>query len=107
MSEELKDNLTSGATWGRLLYMILFALVFNIAELVLGLVAIVQFLFRLITGAPDERLRQFGVSLGAYLRQIVLFQTFASEDRPFPFAPWPEADDFAGHGQVASLPRAD
>jgi hypothetical protein len=46
----------------------------------------------LITANTSERLRAFGASLGEYLRQIVRFITYNSEDMPFPFADWPEPD---------------
>jgi hypothetical protein len=101
VSEDLKQNLTASGTWQRLLYMILFAVVFNIVEVVLGLVALVQFAFKLVTGEADDRLRSFGVSLGIYVRQVVRFQTFVSDEPPFPFAPWPENDEFdAPSGRV-------
>ena len=32
-----------------------------------------------------------GQHLGAYIRDIILFLTFATEDKPYPFGPWPGA----------------
>jgi hypothetical protein len=43
-------------------------------------------------GGSNARLRQFGRSLGRYLAQIASFETFASEELPFPFAEWPAGD---------------
>jgi hypothetical protein len=90
MERSLRENITDGRTWLRGLIMVLFVIVWNVAELVLMLVALIQFGFRLFTGVANPRLESFGQGLGTYLYQIVLFLTFKSEDRPFPFAPWPD-----------------
>ena len=55
MNEALKANLTSGRTWKRLVYMILFAVVFNVAELVIAFVVVLQFAFKLFTGEANEQ----------------------------------------------------
>ena len=91
MNETLKSNLTSGRTWRRLVNMILFIVVFNLAELVIAFVVAVQFAFKLFTGEVNERLAEFGDGLAEYFRQMIAFLTFRSEDKPFPFAPWPHA----------------
>jgi hypothetical protein len=36
-------------------------------------------------------LKDFGKSLGIYLKQIAEFLSYASEEKPFPFSDWPEA----------------
>jgi hypothetical protein len=46
----------------------------------------------LITANTSEQLRAFGASLGEFLRQIVRFMTYNSDDMPFPFADWPKPD---------------
>ncbi|MCH8214861.1 MAG: DUF4389 domain-containing protein, partial [Proteobacteria bacterium] len=50
MEQETKDNLTNRNTWMRVVYMILFAVIFNIVEFVIAVVAVVQFLSTLFTG---------------------------------------------------------
>ena len=94
MSEDVRtnieDNLKSRSTWIRLLYMIFFAFALWIASLVMGAVVVVQFLFALITGNPNEQLAKFGHGLAMYCYSILLFLTFNSEDRPFPFSDWPD-----------------
>jgi hypothetical protein len=76
----------------RLLQMILLAIAFQIAITVLGAVALVQLVLAAFAGGSNARLRQFGRSLGRYLAQIASFETFASEELPFPFAEWPVGD---------------
>jgi len=90
MNEELKSSITKGETWMRLVYMLLFAIVLNLAELVVAVIAVVQFVSRLVSGQINQQLAEFGEGLAAYFRQIIGFLTFHSEDKPFPFAPWPE-----------------
>ena len=91
MNETLKSNLANRQTWMRLVYMVLFAIVFNVAELVVVFVVVVQFVIKLLTGEVNPRLAEFGDGLAAYFRQMIAFLTFRAEDKPFPFAPWPQA----------------
>lgn len=92
MDPELKENLRKRQTWLRGLYMVLFILAFHVAEFVLGAVVLLQFLFTLFTGNTNLRLLQFGQNLSEYVYQILRFLTFNTEDMPFPFSDWPQAD---------------
>ena len=92
MEPELRSNLRNTSTWKRLIFMVLFGVVFQLAELLLAAVAVVQFLFRLITGSANDRLAVFGAGLAEYLRRVVAYLTFAGDTRPFPFDDWPEAE---------------
>lgn len=89
MSEQVRQSVMSGNTWIRGLYMILFAVIYQLAELVLVFVCFLQFLFKLLTGELNEPLLDFGDDVTAYIQQILQFETFNSEYRPFPFNPWP------------------
>lgn len=87
----IRPNLTSKATWLRLVFIVLFAIVYGIVELVLTAVVVIQFLFTLLTGAPNERLRELGQSLARYVYQIIRFLTYNTELRPFPIdLDWPD-----------------
>jgi hypothetical protein len=91
MNEDLKHNLTRRSSWVRILYMLLFAIVFSVGEFVFSAVVLVQLGFVLVTSRPNARLLEFGGSLSAFLYQIFLFLSFNSEALPFPFSPWPPA----------------
>lgn len=78
--------------WVRGLFMLLLGFAFQVCGTVLCIVTIVQFVLVLVNHTPNVRLIAFGRSMGSYLRQIVKFQTFATEEIPFPFSEWP-ADD--------------
>ncbi len=100
MGQNLKTNVTRGAIWLRGLFMLLFAVFFNIAEIILGATVVFQFLNVLVTAKPMPRLVDFGESLGRYIYQIVRYLTFDTDDRPYPFADWPGAAPAA-----AALPK--
>ncbi|MEE4148668.1 DUF4389 domain-containing protein [Pseudomonas viridiflava] len=73
----------------RILWMLLFVIVWQVAEVVLAGVVIVQLGHRLIYGAPSGSLMNFGDSLSQFLAQIGRFGTFHSDQKPWPFADWP------------------
>lgn len=78
--------------WVRALLMLLMCVAFQIAVWVLVAVAVLQLGFALFTDQPNPRLQAFGRSVGRYLGQIAAFESFATEDLPFPFSDWPPAD---------------
>ncbi|WP_025917932.1 DUF4389 domain-containing protein [Herminiimonas sp. CN] len=78
--------------WIRGAFMLLMALIYQLAGTLLFVVAGLQFIFALINEAPNARLLAFGRGLGRYLRQIAGFLTFASDELPFPFADWPSGN---------------
>ena len=88
MDQNLQQNLTRRSTWIRILYMLLFFFIYNLAEMVVFGVAVIQAGITLITGEPNRQLLIFGRGLSQYVFQIVQFFTFASEELPFPFGPW-------------------
>lgn len=75
--------------WIRGLFMLLMALAFHVFGTVVCFVTVIQFLIMLLNGTPNARLVSFGRSMGRYLKQIVDFLTFATEELPFPFNDWP------------------
>jgi hypothetical protein len=79
--------------WFRLPYLVLFAIVFEIAKWLVALVTVVQFVLRVTIGHSNERLRHFGDGLAAYLRDVVAYLTYASDAIPYPFGPWPKGED--------------
>ncbi len=89
MDPTTRDRLTARAIWVRFLYMALFIVAFQVGAGVAALIMVVQFALTLITGSSNAELRDLGSRLGRYLAEIVSFQTFASDARPYPFQPWP------------------
>lgn len=95
-TEELKENLKSRNTWIRLLYMVLFALIYSVAEVVITAVVLFQFLHSLVTGRSNANARRFGESLSTFVYQILRFLTYNTEELPFPFAEWPQTGPAGG-----------
>ena len=93
MSNDLKQNLTRAGTWIRVLYVILFAAIYTVAEIVLVAVVVVQFGFVLISGKRNPNLLQFGARLSRYMYDVLRYFAFSSDAKPFPFDDWPAADD--------------
>ena len=78
--------------WMRGLFMLLMAFAFHVCVTVLCIVAVIQFVIMLLDDTPNIRLVSFGRSMGNYLRQIVNFLTFATQEIPFPFSEWPAGE---------------
>jgi len=77
--------------WIRGLFMLLFGVIAHIAELVIGLVMLVQFILKASTDKTNINLLVFGDQLSKYIFEIIQFQTFNSEEKPFPFNSWPKS----------------
>ena len=88
---EISENVKSEKQWLRGLYMLLFVIISEMTKVVIVTVAIIQFLFAILTGKGNSNLTQFGNSMAQFIQQIVNFLTYHTEDKPFPFAQWPEA----------------
>ena len=95
-------SLTNVDTWIRLAYMVLFALLVMAARLLVSLVVIVQFALVLIFGRDNENLRNLGQGLGKWVYQAIMFLTFNSNDKPFPFDEWPVLDPSEGYSVAAT-----
>lgn len=92
MTQELeKEQHDSSDLLIRGLYMLLFVVLYSITELVVAAVVIIQFLIHLLLKETNKQLLDFGHSLGRYIYQILLFQTFNTEEKPFPFNDWPHS----------------
>ena len=92
MDDQLKSNLLSGKHWLRLIFMILFGVILYVAFAVVWAVVALQFLFALITGNDNVKLRHFGDAISQFIFQILQFLTYGSEKKPFPFSEWPASN---------------
>ncbi|MCP5162013.1 MAG: DUF4389 domain-containing protein [Hahellaceae bacterium] len=87
-STQTTDRLES---FMRLLYMVLFYIVYKVLDIVILLVAVVQLVTCFFSGAPNAQLQQFGGSLSSYVQQIVSFLTYDNAHKPYPFSEWPQS----------------
>jgi hypothetical protein len=73
----------------RLVFMVVFGLLLQVAIMVLWPVVVLQFALAIITGSDNEQLRGFAKSLGIFVHQTLDFLTYNSDEKPFPFKDWP------------------
>jgi hypothetical protein len=92
MRNKIQENVKQKSTWIRGLYMILFAMFYSIAEIVLFVSVIVQFCFKLFTGETNPQLLKLGQSIATYIYQIIQFLTFKSEYHVYPLGAWPKGE---------------
>ncbi|MDX1486673.1 MAG: DUF4389 domain-containing protein, partial [Acidiferrobacterales bacterium] len=78
----------------------------NVAEIVLLAVVVLQFLLTLFTGKTNQRLLSFGEALSTFFYQIFRFLTYNTEDKPFPFGPWPGVDEPHTPDKAPDVPAA-
>ena len=96
MSDNVKKSLLNLETWIRIGYIAFFLLLLSIASSVAFFLVLLQAVSVLLTGRDNEKLREFGQSLGQWGFQSLLFATYNTEHRPFPFSDWPSAETGAG-----------
>ena len=86
----LQENIKSRTTWLRLFFILVFVAIYGVSRIIIGTVIISQFFFVLITGQRNDRLNGLGQGLATYTYHIVLYLTFNTEVRPYPFEmDWP------------------
>lgn len=103
---ENKVPFASSDSWIRFAYMALFTVLLLAARLVISILVIVQFVLVLFSGKDNENLRNLGQGLGKWVYQTIMFLTFNSENKPFPFDEWPLIDPSEGY-QVRAAETVD
>ena len=100
-----KENIKKTSTWIRFAYMVLFgAILIPLGRFVLAFIVVGQFLMVLVKGRDNANLRKLGNALGQWIYQGILFLTFNSEAKPFPFDEWPDVELRPGY---TSDPESD
>ena len=91
--ETERASVEKPAFWLRLIPMIIYAISLWLAFHLLLLIAAVQFIWNAINDEPNEHLSKFGDSLSKWMKSVAKFMTYRSEDKPFPWTQWPDADE--------------
>jgi|GEM_PF-1569470 len=84
-SEPEPDVYPSGI-WMRALHMVIFMILFGVAETLLFFMAVFQFLWMLFTRKRNPSVAQFGDQVSQWLRDVGRFQSGATDDKPFPWS---------------------
>lgn len=72
--------------WKRLVFMLIIAAMLSVAQTILFLIAIVQFVVILIDQRqPNERLADFGCMIGAWVAKAARYMSIATDAKPWPF----------------------
>jgi hypothetical protein len=86
----MEENLRNRSTWKRFLFMIVMAILFSLGVTIGCFIVLLQFLWVLFTGHTKKEFSSVGRQLAEYCKEIVLYMTFNTEQRPFPFdRDWP------------------
>lgn len=85
-------SLDEKSFWLRLIPMIIFAISFWLALHLLLLIAAIQFIWVAINDEPNSHLSEFGDSLSSWMKNAAAFLSYRTEDKPFPWSAWPDAD---------------
>ncbi|MDX9689839.1 MAG: DUF4389 domain-containing protein [Proteobacteria bacterium] len=97
--DAIKKHVKDKDTWLRFVYLVVFGFAFYLSTILTFAASIFQFLAKLFSGSIFTGLAEFGSSLATYQAQVTRYLTFASDEKPFPFAPFPNAD--ASHSNSA------
>jgi Domain of unknown function (DUF4389) len=74
--------------WLRLLWMILIGAMLGVAQTVLQVTALIQFILMLTRhGRPNAELAWFGKRMGDWMAKAVRYQTAADDEKPWPWTP--------------------
>lgn len=71
--------------WIRLLYIVLYLIIFSIVETLIWLTTAVCFISVLFKPAPPDGVGKFGRLLAVYARDVVSFLTYNRKSPPWPF----------------------
>lgn len=105
LKDEIKENVKDVNRWIRGFFLLVFLVILWTVKVITGFIVLFQFINSLLTGETNQRLQHWGRVLAEYYREIVLFLTYNSEYRPFPFNDLPQADAMA-EASEATKPAA-
>jgi hypothetical protein len=106
ITDELKEHVKDSSVWVRLLFMLLFSVLYWAAEMVLAVVVLFQFFSVLFTGKKNVQVLALGAQLSTYAYQVFRYLTYNSEEKPFPLGDWPSDDSLVKQVAQAPKPRA-
>lgn len=81
--DDVKKNVMTASTWRRLLYMIMFLVVFMAVAFAGFVLVVFQFFTTLIAGQPNPNLIGLGRSISRLLHQVAEYLLYCTEDIPF------------------------
>jgi hypothetical protein len=92
---DIKDHAKNTDTWLRGFFILVFGVIFYFLYIIIWLLVIFQFLTKVLTGELNSNLEQLSMKMTSYALQILNYITYQSEERPYPFSPFPEGNSEA------------
>ncbi len=89
----VQGGIPRGKIGVRLLYTLLFVLILSVMNLVIQLIALVQYVILLLTRSYSEPLRSFSNKAAVYVYRLIRYITLNDNTRPFPFMDFPAEMD--------------
>ncbi|MCK5877445.1 MAG: DUF4389 domain-containing protein [Candidatus Marithrix sp.] len=93
--KEMQENVLEIDTWIRGFFMIIYTVFCYIAINILVFVVVINFAVVLLSGQPNDKLLYFGDILSTYIYQTVMYLTYNTDIKPFPFGDGISTDDLA------------
>ena len=86
----VEENLKSGTTWLRGLFMLVSCILACVAIFVGSLIVVFGFFWVVFTGEVNRQLKEAGQSVASYLYNIARYLTYNTDEKPFPMGgEWP------------------
>ena len=89
-TQSLAHRPSDGHIGLRLLRVVVVALCYFVIELVAKAVTVMQFVYLAWRKQPHPGMQRLGARLSEYMYAMWRYCTFASDDAPWPFKPWPK-----------------
>ncbi|MBJ7551898.1 DUF4389 domain-containing protein [Marinomonas ostreistagni] len=78
--------------WIRLVFMLIYWCLLNLALTVFGFLVVITTIVKFASKCELSSLTYWVRSTGVFVKQIVSFLSFSTEEKPFPFQPWSDKD---------------
>jgi hypothetical protein len=92
VAQDIVQHLRNPIFWKRFLFIVLFTVAYIFAEATVWAVIIFLIFYNLFTGNSNERAVTFGRQASAYIYHMLLYLTYNTEERPFPYTDWPKPE---------------
>tara|TARA_Y100000816_G_C25920499_1_gene480030 strand:- start:103 stop:423 length:321 start_codon:yes stop_codon:yes gene_type:complete len=89
----LTENIKEPSTWVNFFLKVIYLIFLNFIIPFLGFITLLQLLFSLGSKKPNDNLISFSKKISIYIYQIINFITYSSDERPWPFNPFPDKAD--------------
>ena len=89
----LSENIKEPSIWVNFFLKVIYLIFLNFIIPFLGFITLLQLLFSLGSKKPNDNLISFSKKISIYIYQIINFITYSSDERPWPFNPFPDKAD--------------